>query len=88
VVAPEGLGAGDVLRTDADAPISPGVTKRLGDMPTGTVIHNIELRAGRGAKMCRSAGTSAILQKNKDEKGMALIQLPSGTSPTSSCDVC
>jgi ribosomal protein L2 len=78
VIATNGLGAGDVLRSSADAPVLPGVTKALREMPTGTVIHSIELRAGRGAKMCRSAGTSATLLKNTDEKGRSLILLPSG----------
>jgi large subunit ribosomal protein L2 len=54
-------------------------------MPTGTIIHNIELREGKGAKMCRSAGTSATLLQNEDEKGRALVRLPSGVPLRPAC---
>ncbi len=77
VLAPLGVGIGDVVSSLPDAPIKPGMTKRLQDMPTGTVIHNVEMRPGCGGQLCRSAGTSATLVKN-GEDGYTLIALPSG----------
>lgn len=77
IIAPAGVGAGDVVSSRSDAPIKPGMTKRLKDMPTGTTVHNVELMPGKGAVMCRAAGTSATLVKNGDD-GRSLIALPSG----------
>ena len=50
----------------------------LRDLPTGSTIHNLELRPGAGGTICRAAGTSATLVKNGDD-GLTLIMLPSGT---------
>ena len=61
------------------APVKPGATKQLQDLPTGTALHNIELAPGRGGVLCRAAGTSATLIKNGDV--FTLIQLPSGACP-------
>lgn len=79
IIAPAGVGAGDVVSSRSDAPIKPGMTKRMTDMPTGTTMHNIELMPGKGAVMCRAAGTSATLIKNSDN-GRSLIALPSGVA--------
>lgn len=78
IIAPAGVGAGDIVSSRSDAPIKPGMTKQMKDMPTGTTMHNIELRPGKGAVMCRAAGASATLIKN-GEDGRSLIALPSGT---------
>ena len=48
----------------------------LGNMPTGTIIHNIELKIGRGGQMVRSAGSSAVLLAKEGK--YALLRLPSG----------
>jgi large subunit ribosomal protein L2 len=77
VIAPAGVGAGDIMSSRPDAPVKPGMTKRLLDLPTGTTVHNIELKAGAGGIMCRAAGTSATLVKNGDD-GYSIIALPSG----------
>jgi hypothetical protein len=77
IIAPAGVGAGDIISSRSDAPIKPGMTKRMKDMPTGTTMHNVELSPGKGAIMCRAAGTSATLIKN-GEDGLSLIALPSG----------
>lgn len=77
IVAPAGLGEGDVVSSRPGAPIKPGMTLRLRDMPSGTVVHNVELVVGRGAQMCRAAGTSATLVKTGPD-GVSLITLPSG----------
>jgi large subunit ribosomal protein L2 len=56
--------------------IRPGNAMPLRSMPTGTTVHNIELRPGQGGKMARSAGSSAQLVAK--EGGKALLRLPSG----------
>ena len=68
-------------RRDASSPapnvdIRPGNALPLASIPTGTTVHNIELRPGQGGKMVRSAGGSAQLVAK--EGGMALLRLPSG----------
>jgi large subunit ribosomal protein L2 len=77
IIAPEGLKAGDnVISSDTNPLFSPGSTTQLKSMPIGSVIHNIELIAGRGAKLVRSAGMSAQLMGRNN--GMATLRLPSG----------
>ena len=76
-LAPGSIGVGDVMTSRADAPVNPGVTKMLKDLPTGTQLHNIESRPSMGGVLCRSAGTSATLVKNGDD-GFTLLALPSG----------
>ena len=81
MLAPLGVGAGDVVSSKPDAPIKPGMTLVLSSIPTGTDIHNIELRPGKGGQMCRSAGTCASLVKNEDD-GYTVLRLPSGVLTT------
>jgi large subunit ribosomal protein L2 len=76
IIAPHGLKVGDIVRAGADADIKPGNAMALGDLPTGTVIHNVELYPGKGAQLVRSAGNMAQLMGK--ENGYALIRLPSG----------
>ena len=61
VIAPKGIGAGDVLQSGSMAPIKPGNCLPLRNIPVGTTVHCIELRPGKGAQMARSAGGSAQL---------------------------
>ncbi|MEG2000655.1 MAG: 50S ribosomal protein L2, partial [Evtepia sp.] len=61
ILAPIGLKAGDVVIASAKADIKAGNCLPLSAIPTGTVIHNIELYPGKGAQLVRSAGTSAQL---------------------------
>ena len=76
IVAPYGLKVGDVVRAGADADIKPGNALRLGDIPVGTFIHNLELYPGKGAQLVRSAGNMAQLMGKEED--YALVRLPSG----------
>jgi len=76
IVAPSDLKVGMEVISAKDAPISVGNTLPLGNLPLGTIIHNVELRPGQGAILVRSAGASAQLMA-KDEK-YAVIKLASG----------
>lgn len=61
IIAPKGLQVGDVVVSGESAEIKPGNALRLKDIPVGTVIHNVELRPGQGARIARSAGSWAQL---------------------------
>jgi large subunit ribosomal protein L2 len=76
ILAPVGLKVGDVVQSSASADIKPGNCLPLSAIPTGTVIHNIELYPGKGAQLVRSAGTSAQLMAKEGD--MAQIRMPSG----------
>lgn len=76
IIAPEGLREGDVVSSGTQAPYKTGCAMALKDMPIGSVIHNIEMQAGRGAQMVRSAGLSAQLMGRNN--GYATLRLPSG----------
>jgi len=76
ILAPEGVTVGTEIFSGPEADIKPGNAKMLQDMPTGTVIHNIELKPGKGGQLARSAGMSAQLMAKEGD--MALLRLPSG----------
>ncbi|MCJ7482296.1 MAG: 50S ribosomal protein L2 [Thermodesulfovibrionales bacterium] len=76
IVAPVGLCVGDEILSGKGAEIKIGNSLPLSDMPLGTFIHNIELRPGQGAKLVRSAGTSAQLIAKEDK--YAQVKLSSG----------
>ncbi len=78
IVAPHGLKVGQTVRSGNGVSPDVGNALYLSEIPFGTVIHNIELRPGQGAKMARSAGSSAQLM-SRDGK-FAIIKLPSGES--------
>lgn len=61
IIAPKGLKVGDKVHSGPEADIKVGNTLPLSDIPEGTVIHNIELKPGKGGQLIRSAGTSAQL---------------------------
>src|SRR5580704_9837792 len=61
IVCPEGLATGDAVESGAGADIKPGNALPLRNIPTGTVVHAIELRPGGGAKIARSAGAGVQL---------------------------
>jgi large subunit ribosomal protein L2 len=76
IVAPLGVKVGDQLMSGAQAEIRPGNSLPISSIPVGTMIHNIELKEGKGGQMVRAAGTSAqLLAKEGD---YAQIRLPSG----------
>ena len=76
ILAPVGIKVGDNLMSGPDADIKPGNALALKNMPVGTIIHNIELKPGKGAQLVRSAGVSAQLMAKEVTK--ALLRLPSG----------
>ena len=76
ILAPLNLNVNDMVESGPDADIKPGNTLPLSNIPLGTQIHNIELRAGKGGQIVRSAGTYAQLMAKEDR--YALIKLPSG----------
>ena len=76
ILAPVGIKVGDTLMSGPEADIKPGNALALKNMPVGTVIHNIELKPGKGAQLVRSAGVSAQLMAKEGTK--ALLRLPSG----------
>lgn len=76
IIAPIGLNVGDTVVASAKADIKPGNCLPLSAIPAGTIIHNIEMRPGKGAQMCRGAGSSATLA-GKDEQ-YCQVRLPSG----------
>ncbi len=76
IIAPVGIKVGDVIVSGPDSDIKPGNTLPMKNIPVGTVIHNIELHAGRGAQLVRSAGSSAQLMAK--EGNYATLRLPSG----------
>jgi len=75
IVAPVGLLVGSTIMSGPDAEPSVGNALPLSSIPVGTSIHNIEMVAGRGAQMVRSAGTSAQLMSREEE--FAHIKMPS-----------
>lgn len=76
IIAPVGLKVGDTIVSGPDSDIKVGNALPLMNMPVGTVVHNIELQAGKGGQMVRSAGSSAQLMAK--EGNYAILRLPSG----------
>ena len=76
ILAPDGLEVGRTVLSGEDAAPEVGNALPLGKIPVGTVIHNIELRPGQGAKMVRSAGSFAQLTSR--EGTYVVIKMPSG----------
>ena len=78
ILAPNGIKTGQKIQSGKDIPPDVGNTLFLSDIPLGTIVHNIELRPGRGGALARSAGSYAQLT-SRDGK-YAIIKLPSGES--------
>ncbi|MGI6695449.1 MAG: 50S ribosomal protein L2 [Christensenellales bacterium] len=76
ILAPVGLNVGDMVMSGEGADIKPGNSLPLANIPTGTLIHNLELRAGAGGQLVRSAGVYAQLMAK--EGNYAQVRLPSG----------
>jgi large subunit ribosomal protein L2 len=75
ILCPQKLSVGDTVMSGPGADIKPGNCLPLADIPTGTVVHAVELQPGRGAAMARSAGTS--IQLMAKEGDMAILRMPS-----------
>ncbi|PKQ10241.1 MAG: 50S ribosomal protein L2 [Actinobacteria bacterium HGW-Actinobacteria-9] len=75
ILAPKGLEVGAQIMSGPDADIKPGNALPIKDIPTGTVVHAVELQPGKGAAMARSAGTS--IQLMGKEGNYAILRMPS-----------
>ena len=76
ILAPLGLNVGDTVISSANADIKPGNALPISAIPVGTLIHNLEIKPGRGGQMVRSAGMSAQLMAKEGQ--YAQVRLPSG----------
>lgn len=76
ILAPDGLKVGDQIVSGPEADIKVGNTLPLANIPLGTLVHNIELKIGKGGQMVRSAGAAAQLMAK--EGSYALLRMPSG----------
>jgi large subunit ribosomal protein L2 len=76
ILAPLGLTDGDIVESGPEAEIKTGNALPLSNIPLGTVVHNVELRLGRGGQLARSAG--AAIQILSKENDFAILKMPSG----------
>jgi len=84
ILAPKGLAAGDEIQSGPESPIKPGNSMALRSLPLGSLVHNIELKPGKGGQLARAAGNSA--QYTGREGGYALLRLKSGEMRRVSAD--
>jgi len=76
ILAPKGVQAGDEIRNGSDAPIKPGNAMPMRNIPVGSMVHNIEMKPGKGGQLARSAGSSAQLVARSGDH--ATLRLRSG----------
>ena len=76
ILSPDGISVGDQVVAGENADIQPGNCLPMSNIPLGTVIHNIEMKIGKGAQLVRSAGTSAQLMAKEGQ--YVLVRMPSG----------
>src|SRR5688572_7047551 len=76
ILAPQRLSAGDTIVSGQDVDIKPGNAMPLGGMPVGTIVHNVELKIGKGGQLARSAGTYAQIVGRDQE--YVILRLNSG----------
>jgi large subunit ribosomal protein L2 len=76
ILAPLGLRVGDPVMSGPEADIRPGNALPLANIPLGSMVHNVELKPGRGGQLVRSAGGAAQLMAR--EGGLATLRMPSG----------
>ena len=76
ILSPLGLGVGDAVQAGSGAEIKPGNNLPLGEIPAGTLVHNLEFEPNKGGQIVRSAGTAAQLLGREDK--YSLVRLPSG----------
>ena len=76
ILAPQDLRVGDIVVSSATADIKPGNTLPLLNIPNGTLVHNVEMKPGKGGQMARSAGSAAQLMAKEGRQ--AHLKLPSG----------
>ncbi len=77
ILQPKGLEVGDtIVSAESGLDIKPGMAMRMANIPLGTLIHNIEMKPGKGGQMARSAGTYAQVMGKEDK--YVVLRLPSG----------
>ena len=76
ILAPKGVKPGDEIRSGADSPIKPGNSMQLRHIPVGSIVHNVEMKAGKGGQLARSAGSSVSFTAR--EGIYAYLRLKSG----------
>lgn len=76
IIAPQRISVGDTVISGANVDVKPGNAMPLGNMPVGTIIHNVELKPEKGGQIARSAGAYAQLVGR--DQGMAILRLNSG----------
>ena len=76
ILAPQRLAVGDSVVSGQKVDVKPGNAMPLASMPIGTIVHNVELKPGRGGQMARSAG--AFVQLVGRDSGWAVLKMPSG----------
>lgn len=76
VLAPQGMKAGDTIVADETVPLETGNRMRLGNVPTGFRVYNVEMQPGKGGQLARSAGGSTEVMAH--EAGYTNLKLPSG----------
>ncbi len=76
ILAPDGVEVGDVLKSGDNVDVKPGNALKLKNIPVGTIVHNVELQAGKGGQLARAAG--AIAQVLAREDKYCHVKLPSG----------
>jgi large subunit ribosomal protein L2 len=76
IIAPQRLSPGDKVVSGQSVDVKPGNAMPLSSMPVGTIVHNVELKPGKGGQMARSAGSYAQLVGR--DQGMAILRLNSG----------
>ena len=76
ILAPAGLNVGDEIVSSSEADIKVGNSKKLSEIPVGTLVHNVEMNPGAGGELARSAGS--YVQVMAKEETSVLLRLPSG----------
>lgn len=76
IIAPQRLAPGDQVIAAKKADVKPGNAMEIGQMPVGTIVHNVELKPGKGGQLARAAGT--FIQVVGRDRGMVIIRLNSG----------
>jgi large subunit ribosomal protein L2 len=76
ILAPQRLGPGDTIVAGRKVDVKPGNAMELGQMPVGTIVHNVEMKPGKGGQLARSAGT--YVQVVGRDRGMVMVRLNSG----------
>jgi len=76
ILAPQRLAPGDMVVAAKKADVKPGNAMEIGQVPVGTIVHNVELKPGKGGQLARAAGT--FIQVVGRDRGMVIIRLNSG----------